>query len=156
MWSKRGVAYRVESDKITHRIETSWNQAWNGTDQERFAEIKDNRLTLTTLGFWQKQLAMAQSGPQKNMIQQTVDTLTQELAALQTQYANAGCQLRVPKVPRRSSQSFASFLSRSWFTWPGLALPWVAFTTRPPSAPLAAPLPALFGSPRPGWHVLRC
>jgi Lipocalin-like domain len=29
-------AYSVESNKVTHKIEISWNQAWTGTNQERF------------------------------------------------------------------------------------------------------------------------
>jgi len=38
--------YRINGDKIIHHVEASWNEAWNGTDQERFAEVKDNRLTI--------------------------------------------------------------------------------------------------------------
>jgi Lipocalin-like domain len=38
--------YRINGDKIIHHIEASWNEAWNGTDQERFAEVRDNRLTI--------------------------------------------------------------------------------------------------------------
>jgi hypothetical protein len=41
-------AYTVEGDKITHKIEVSWNQACNGTDQQRFFEVKENHLTIRT------------------------------------------------------------------------------------------------------------
>ena len=42
-------AYSVESNKVTHKIEISWNQSWTGTNQlictnqERFIEVKDDR-----------------------------------------------------------------------------------------------------------------
>jgi hypothetical protein len=38
--------YRIDGDKNIHHVEVSWNEAWNGTDQERFAEVRDYRLTL--------------------------------------------------------------------------------------------------------------
>ena len=44
-------AYSVEGEKVTHKIEVSWNQVWNGTDQQRFFEIRDNRLTIKTPPF---------------------------------------------------------------------------------------------------------
>jgi hypothetical protein len=44
-------AYSVEGKKVTHKIEVSWNQVWNGTDQQRFFEIRDNRLTIKTPPF---------------------------------------------------------------------------------------------------------
>lgn len=43
--------YSVDGDKVTHSIETSWNQAWNGTRQVRFVEIKGDQLTLRTPPF---------------------------------------------------------------------------------------------------------
>jgi hypothetical protein len=43
--------YSVEGDRITHKIDVSWNQAWNGTSQSRFIEIRDNRLTIRTSPF---------------------------------------------------------------------------------------------------------
>ena len=36
-------AYSVESNKVTHKIEISWNQSWTGTNQERCIEVKDDR-----------------------------------------------------------------------------------------------------------------
>ena len=42
------AADSIDGDKITHKVEVSWNQAWNGTDQQRFIEVKDNRLTIKT------------------------------------------------------------------------------------------------------------
>jgi hypothetical protein len=43
--------YTLEGDKITHHVAVSWNQAWNGTNQQRFIEIKDDHLTLKTPPF---------------------------------------------------------------------------------------------------------
>src|SRR5437773_2341378 len=33
-------AYSVEADKITHHVDISWNEIWNGTNQVRFHEIE--------------------------------------------------------------------------------------------------------------------
>ena len=44
-------AYVVEGDKVTHKIEVSSNQVWNGTDQQRFFEVKENHLTIRTPPF---------------------------------------------------------------------------------------------------------
>jgi hypothetical protein len=44
-------AYTVEGDKVTHKIEVSWSQVWNGADQQRFFEFKENRLTIRTPPF---------------------------------------------------------------------------------------------------------
>jgi len=40
--------YRVESDKVTHQIDISWNEAFTGTHQVRFVSLKGDMLTLTT------------------------------------------------------------------------------------------------------------
>ena len=40
--------YTVEPDRVVHRVEQSWNQAWTGTDVVRFYKFEGNRLTLTT------------------------------------------------------------------------------------------------------------
>jgi hypothetical protein len=40
--------YTVESDRVVHHVEQSWNQAWTGTDVVRFYKFDGNRLTLTT------------------------------------------------------------------------------------------------------------
>jgi hypothetical protein len=37
--------YSVDADKITHHIDTSWNEAWTGTHQVRYCTINGNRLT---------------------------------------------------------------------------------------------------------------
>jgi hypothetical protein len=37
--------YEVQSDRVIHAIDTSWNQAWTGTRQIRFLELNGNRLT---------------------------------------------------------------------------------------------------------------
>ena len=39
-------SYSIEGNKVTHKIEISWNQAWTGTNQQRFIEVKDNQLTI--------------------------------------------------------------------------------------------------------------
>ena len=41
-------AYVVEGDKITHKIDVSWNQSWTGGDQVRFYKIEGDTLTITT------------------------------------------------------------------------------------------------------------
>ena len=41
-------AYSLEGNKITHKIEVSWNQAWTGTNQQRFVEVKDDQLIIKT------------------------------------------------------------------------------------------------------------
>jgi hypothetical protein len=40
-------AYSVEGEKVTHQVDISWNQAWNGTDLIRFTSWKEipSRLT---------------------------------------------------------------------------------------------------------------
>jgi len=43
-----GGRYSIEGNKVTHNVEFSWNQAWTGTAQQRFIEIKDDQLTITT------------------------------------------------------------------------------------------------------------
>ena len=43
--------YTLEGERITHHIDISWNQVWNGTDQQRTDEIKDNHLTIKTPPF---------------------------------------------------------------------------------------------------------
>src|ERR1700722_1497306 len=40
--------YSVEAGKVIHHVDISWNQAWNGTDQERFYEVDRDTLTITT------------------------------------------------------------------------------------------------------------
>ena len=41
-------AYSIDGNKVTHKIEVSWNQVWSGTYQRRFVEAKDNQLTIKT------------------------------------------------------------------------------------------------------------
>ena len=40
--------YTLEAGKVTHHVDISWNQAWNGTDQVRFYEVNENTLTITS------------------------------------------------------------------------------------------------------------
>jgi hypothetical protein len=41
-------AYTIDGNKMTHKIEVSWNQAWTGTNQQRFIEVKDDQLITKT------------------------------------------------------------------------------------------------------------
>jgi hypothetical protein len=41
-------SYSIDGNEVIHKVEVSWNEAWNGTDQHRFIEVKDNRLTIKT------------------------------------------------------------------------------------------------------------
>ena len=41
-------SYRVEGNKITHRVLTSWRPEWNGTDLVRFYDVQGDKLTITT------------------------------------------------------------------------------------------------------------
>jgi hypothetical protein len=43
--------YRVEADKVIHRVDISWNEARTGTDQIRFFKLDGNVLTITTPSF---------------------------------------------------------------------------------------------------------
>jgi hypothetical protein len=40
--------YSLEAAKVTHHVDISWNEVWNGTDQVRFYEVKGTTLTLTS------------------------------------------------------------------------------------------------------------
>jgi hypothetical protein len=40
--------YSVEAGKITHHVDISWNEVWNGTDQVRYYEVNGNTLTITS------------------------------------------------------------------------------------------------------------
>ena len=43
--------YRFEADRVTHAIDTSWNEAWTGTSQVRQVEQKGRQLVYTTTPF---------------------------------------------------------------------------------------------------------
>ena len=40
--------YSVETGKVIHHVDISWNEVWTGSDQIRRFEVKGNTLTLTT------------------------------------------------------------------------------------------------------------
>jgi hypothetical protein len=40
--------YLVEAGKVTHHVDISWNEVWNGTDQVRCFDVNGDTLTLTT------------------------------------------------------------------------------------------------------------
>ena len=41
-------AYTVESDRVVHHVDVSWNEAWSGTDQVRFCKVDEQTLTYTS------------------------------------------------------------------------------------------------------------
>jgi hypothetical protein len=41
-------AYSLETGKVIHHVDISWNEVWTGTDQIRLFEVNGNTLTLTT------------------------------------------------------------------------------------------------------------
>jgi hypothetical protein len=40
--------YLIEGDRIITRIDSSWNEAWNGSEQERFYKLDGDTLEVTT------------------------------------------------------------------------------------------------------------
>jgi Lipocalin-like domain len=50
MISYSGI-YRVENDRFITTVDTSWNEAWVGTEQERFVKLEGDTMTLTSA--WQ-------------------------------------------------------------------------------------------------------
>jgi hypothetical protein len=40
--------YRIDGDRIFTKVDASWNEAWNGTEQERIYRIADGLLELAT------------------------------------------------------------------------------------------------------------
>jgi quercetin dioxygenase-like cupin family protein len=43
-----GGTYSLEAGKVTHHVDISWNETWNGTDQVRFYDVRGNTLTLSS------------------------------------------------------------------------------------------------------------
>jgi Lipocalin-like domain len=41
-------SYTVESDRIVHHVDLSWNEAWSGTEQVRFCSVNANTLTYSS------------------------------------------------------------------------------------------------------------
>jgi Lipocalin-like domain len=41
-------AYTVESDRVVHHVDLSWNEAWSGTDQVRLCKVDEQTLTYTS------------------------------------------------------------------------------------------------------------
>jgi hypothetical protein len=41
-------SYRIDGDRIFTKVDASWNEAWNGTEQERTYRIADDLLELAT------------------------------------------------------------------------------------------------------------
>jgi len=40
--------YVVDGNKVIHTVDISWNEAWTGTQQVRFFEVKGDELTIET------------------------------------------------------------------------------------------------------------
>ena len=41
-------SYTVESDRVVHHVDLSWNEAWSGTDQVRFCKVDEQTLSYTS------------------------------------------------------------------------------------------------------------
>ena len=41
-------SYTVESDRVVHHVDLSWNEAWSGTDQVRFCKVDEQTLTYSS------------------------------------------------------------------------------------------------------------
>jgi hypothetical protein len=41
-------SYTVESDRVVHHVDLSWNEAWSGTDQVRFCKVDEDTLVYTS------------------------------------------------------------------------------------------------------------
>jgi hypothetical protein len=41
-------SYTVESDRVIHHVDMSWNEAWSGTEQVRYGALHDHTLTYRT------------------------------------------------------------------------------------------------------------
>src|SRR6201985_20496 len=39
--------YTLDDEKVVHHLDSSWNEAWTGTDQVRFYRLDGNRLLIT-------------------------------------------------------------------------------------------------------------
>jgi hypothetical protein len=46
-----GGTYKVEGSKLVYRYDTSWHQAWTGTERTTQVDIAGKKLTLTTAPF---------------------------------------------------------------------------------------------------------
>jgi hypothetical protein len=40
--------YTVESDRVVHHVDLSWNEAWSGTDRVRFCKVDEQTLTYSS------------------------------------------------------------------------------------------------------------
>ena len=40
--------YRIDGDRFITTVQVSWNEAWNGNEQERFYRLSKNRLSITS------------------------------------------------------------------------------------------------------------
>ena len=40
--------YRVEGEKFITKVDASWNEAWTGTDQERYYELEGDKLDIVS------------------------------------------------------------------------------------------------------------
>ena len=47
MFANAGT-YSVEQNRVTHHVDVSWNEVWNGTDQVRSYEVNGDALVITT------------------------------------------------------------------------------------------------------------
>nr|WP_236904671.1 lipocalin-like domain-containing protein [Collimonas fungivorans] len=40
--------YRIDGDRFITKVDSSWNEAWNGSEQERFYKLDGDRLDVFT------------------------------------------------------------------------------------------------------------
>lgn len=40
--------YTLDDEKVVHHLDSSWNEAWTGTDQVRFYRLEGNRLLISS------------------------------------------------------------------------------------------------------------
>ena len=41
-------SYTIESDRVVHHVDMTWNEAWSGTEQVRFCKVDEHTLTYTS------------------------------------------------------------------------------------------------------------
>ena len=58
--------YRVEGDRFIVKVESSWNQEWTGTDQERFFKLDGDRLDIVSA--WIPHPLIADSPPVRGIL----------------------------------------------------------------------------------------
>lgn len=58
--------FHTEGNRFVTEVDSSWNEAWTGTNQERYFELKDNQLDIITA--WQKHPVIPESPPVRGIL----------------------------------------------------------------------------------------